>query len=73
MQVNTLAEEVPLVVILKAMGMTSDQEILQFLGTDEQSVRGTRVWSQCVWVHLCLHVLFSVAVCVCAFAAPTAF
>ncbi|EGD75318.1 RNA polymerase II [Salpingoeca rosetta] len=38
LKVNMLAEDVPLVVVLKAMGMTSDQEILQFIGADEQSM-----------------------------------
>eukprot|EP00055_Hartaetosiga_balthica_P008684 m.33093 g.33093 ORF g.33093 m.33093 type:complete len:1147 (-) comp6431_c1_seq1:218-3658(-) len=38
LKVNSLAEEVPLLVIVKAMGMTSDQEFMQMVGCDHASL-----------------------------------
>ncbi|EDQ88087.1 uncharacterized protein MONBRDRAFT_26625 [Monosiga brevicollis MX1] len=38
MLVNTLSEAVPLVVVLKAMGVISDQEIMQLIGAEEEAM-----------------------------------
>eukprot|EP00056_Hartaetosiga_gracilis_P005083 m.81120 g.81120 ORF g.81120 m.81120 type:complete len:1154 (+) comp12046_c0_seq2:38-3499(+) len=38
LKVNTLNEEVPLMVIIKAMGITSDQEFMQMVGSDHESM-----------------------------------
>eukprot|EP01135_Chromosphaera_perkinsii_P003763 Nk52_evm9s255 gene=Nk52_evmTU9s255 len=35
---NSLAEEMPIVVVLKAMGMECDQEIMQMVGNDKKSI-----------------------------------
>eukprot|EP00730_Choanoeca_flexa_P002715 TRINITY_DN11144_c0_g1_i2.p1 TRINITY_DN11144_c0_g1~~TRINITY_DN11144_c0_g1_i2.p1 ORF type:complete len:1157 (+),score=338.60 TRINITY_DN11144_c0_g1_i2:119-3589(+) len=38
LKVNSLAEEVPLVTIIKAMGVTSDQEVMQLIGADPDTM-----------------------------------
>ena len=49
-QVNTLSEEVPLVAIIKAMGITSDQEVMQLIGADPNTVRNCVV----AWLRGCV-------------------
>lgn len=34
---NSMTEDLPIGIVFKAMGITSDQEIMQFVGTDEQT------------------------------------
>ncbi|KAL7639520.1 UNVERIFIED_CONTAM: hypothetical protein RMT77_010021 [Armadillidium vulgare] len=35
---NTLAEDIPIVVLFKAMGISSDQEIVQMIGSDDKTI-----------------------------------
>ena len=37
---NSLTEDIPVVIILKAMGISSDQEIMQMVGTSEEVITG---------------------------------
>lgn len=34
---NTMTDDIPIAIIFKAMGITSDQEIMQFIGTDSET------------------------------------
>lgn len=42
MQHNTFQDDIPIVAVLKAMGMETDQEVMQLLGNDDQTVLNVR-------------------------------
>ena len=37
-QHNTFTEDLPLVIVMKAMGVETDQEIMQFVGSEDEMV-----------------------------------
>ncbi|KAF3854660.1 hypothetical protein F7725_022715 [Dissostichus mawsoni] len=48
---NTLSEDAPIAIIFKGMGVESDQEIVQMIGTEEHALRylGNKVRRQRMW------------------------